>query len=148
MSTLLVETLYDKLEQEIEYNGEKRVLMAAFIPYLYFHNVSGATFAFEIERNSTVIFSQQFTSEQIALAVGAQYAHVFYPIVPSNPVQLEAATYKFRIKVISGYVIGESFLGWIRQYQDTQNEMSYTPTVADEITYAIRFKEYQEGIKI
>lgn len=148
MSTLLVQTLNDKLEQEIEYSGTNRALMASFVPYLYIHNVSGATFKFEIERNSNVIFSQEFTSEQINLSVGGVYAHVFYPIVPTNPVQLEAGIYKFRIEAVSGYVAGPSFIGWIQQHQDTQNEMDYIPIDDSQLSFAIRFKKYQEGIKI
>lgn len=148
MSTLLVQTLYTELEQEIEYTGDNRVLMSAFIPYLYFHNVTGATFRFEVEKNSTVIFSQEFTSEEIVLAVGGVYAHVFYPIVPTNPVQLEAAIYKFRIVAVSGYTAGASFIGWIQQHQDTQNLMNYVPTTSDKLSFAIRFKSYKEGIKI
>lgn len=148
MSTLLVQTLYTQLEQEIEYTGENRVLMAAFIPYLYFHNVTGATFRFEIERDSSIIFSQEFTSSEIATAVGGQYAHVFYPIVPTNPVQLEAAVYTFRILAVSGYAAGASFIGWIQQHQDTQNAMDYTPTDDSQLSFAIRFKQYQEGINI
>jgi len=148
MSTLLVQTLYTKLEQEIEYTGENRVLVAAFVPYLYFHNVTGATFRFELERDSEVVFSQEFTSEDISGAVNGQYAHVFYPIVPTNPVQLEAAVYTFRILAVSGYTAGSSFIGWIQQHQDTQNVMDYVPTTSDKLSFAIRFKQYQEGIKI
>lgn len=148
MSTLLVQTLYTQLEQEIEYTGENRAIMAAFIPYLYFHNVTGATFRFEIERDSSVIFSQEFTSEDISTAVGGSYAHVFFPIVPTNPVQLEAAVYTFRIVAVSGYTAGASFIGWIQQHQDTQNAMDYTPTDDSQLSYAIRFKQYQEGINI
>lgn len=148
MSTLLVQTLYTQLEQEIEYTGENRAVMAAFIPYLYFHNVTGATFRFEIERDSVVIFSQEFTSAQIVSAAGGQYAHVFYPIVPTNPVQLEAGVYKFRILAVSGYTAGLSFIGWIQQHQDTQNAMDYTPTDDSQLSFAIRFKQYQEGINI
>lgn len=148
MSTLLVQTLYTKLEQEIECTGESRVLVAAFAPYLYFHNVTGATFRFELERDSVVIFSQEFTSEDISAAVNGQYAHVFYPIVPTNPVQLEAAVYTFRILAVSGYTVGSSFIGWIQQHQDTQNVMDYVPTTSDKLSFAIRFKQYQEGIKI
>lgn len=148
MSTLLVQTLYTQLEQEIEYTGENRVLMAAFIPYLYFHNVTGATFRFEIERDSSVIFSQEFTSSDISASVGGQYAHVFYPIVPTNPVQLEAAVYTFRILAVSGYTAGASFIGWIQQYQDTQNSMDYIPKDDSQISFAIRFKQYQEGINL
>lgn len=147
MSILLVETLQTELVQDIDYEGETRVEIASFIPYIYFHNVTGAVFTFEIERDSEIIFSQDFTSEEIRLATG-NYAHVFFPIIPINPVQIEAGSYKFRIKAKSGYLAGEQFIGWIKQYVDVQNEMSYTPTDDSQNTFAIRFKKYREGIKI
>lgn len=147
MSILLVETLQTELVQDIDYEGETRVEIAAFIPYIYFHNVTGAVFTFEIEKDSEIIFTQDFTSEEIRLATG-NYAHVFFPIIPINPVQIEAGSYKFRIKAKSGYLAGEQFIGWIKQYVDVQNEMSYTPTSSASNTFAIRFKKYREGIKI
>lgn len=147
MSILLVETLQTELVQDIDFEGEKRVEIAAFIPYIYFHNVTGAVFTFEIERDTEIIFSQDFTSEEIRLVTG-NYAHVFYPIIPINPVQIEAGSYKFRIKAKSGYLAGEQFIGWIKQYVDVQNEMSYTPIDDSQNTFAIRFKKYREGITI
>ena len=147
MSILLVETLQTELVQDIDFEGETRVEIAAFIPYIYFHNVTGAVFTFEIERDSEIIFTQDFTSEEIRLVTG-NYAHVFYPIIPINPVQIEAGSYKFRIKAKSGYLAGEQFIGWIKQYVDVQNEMSYTPIDDSQNTFAIRFKKYREGITI
>lgn len=147
MSILLVETLQTELVQDIDYEGETRVEIAAFIPYIYFHNVTGAVFTFEIERDSEIIFTQDFTSEEIRLVTG-NYAHVFYSIIPINPVQIEAGSYKFRIKAKSGYLAGEQFIGWIKQYVDVQNEMSYTPIDDSQNTFAIRFKKYREGITI
>ena len=147
MSLVLVETLQTELSQNITFSGEDRVEIAAFVPYLYIHNVSGATFTFEILRDSSSIFSQDFTSEEINQAVNGYYAHVFYPIVPLNPVQIEPGDYVFKIKTKTGYLAGSNFIGWCKQYYDTQNEMSYTPTSDEELTYAIRFKIYREGIK-
>ena len=147
MSILLVETLQSELSQDISFTGENRAEIAAFLPYLYIHNVSGATFTFEIVRDNATIFLQDFTSEEIAQEVGGVYAHVFYPIVPVNPVQIEPGSYKFKIKAKSGYLPGESFLGWCKQYNDIQNEMSYTPSSDSDNSLAIRFKIYREGIK-
>jgi hypothetical protein len=147
MSILLVETLQDSLSQEIDFTLDERVEIAAFIPYIYFHNVTGAVFTFELKRDSDVIFEQDFTSEQVKEASG-DYAHVFYPIIPINPVQLENGSYTFTIKRKSGYLAGASFIGWIKQYVDVQNEMSYTPESSASNTFAIRFKKFREGIKI
>ncbi len=147
MSVLLVETLQTSLSQEIDYTGESRVEIAAFYPYVYFHNVTGAVFTFEIKQGATVVFEQDFTSEEIRAASG-DYAHVFFPIIPDFPVQLEEGSYTFSIKAKSGYTAGATFIGWIKQYQDIQNEMSYTPSSSASNTYALRFKKYIEGITI
>jgi len=147
MSILLVETLQDSLSQEISFNLENRAEIAAFIPYLYFHNVSGATFTFEIKKGLTVVFEQDFTSEEIRQSSG-DYAHVFYPIIPKNPVQIEAGSYMFTIKRKSNYLAADTFIGWIKQYYDIQNEMSYIPENDNQNSFAIRFKKYVEGIKI
>jgi hypothetical protein len=148
MSVLLVETLQDELVQDIDFTETQRVEIAAFIPYIYFHNVTGAVFTFEIEKNSEIVFSQDFSSEDIRNSVNASYAHVFYPIIPVNPVQLDEASYKFRIKRKSGYLAGSEFIGWVKQYVDVQNIMSYTPTDDSENTFAIRFKRLREGITV
>jgi hypothetical protein len=147
MSVLLVETLQDELSQNISFTGEDRIEIAAFLPYFYVHNVSGATFTFEIQGDSGTIFAQDFTSEEISQAVNGQYAHVFYPIIPANPVQLQPGSYTFKIKSKSGYVASDRFLGWIKQYNDIQNAMSYSPTSDRQNSFAIRFKIYREGIK-
>lgn len=147
MSIVLVETLQSELSQNISFTGEDRIEIAAFVPYLYIHNLSGATFTLEILRNSAPIFSQDFTSEEINQAVNGVYAHVFYPIIPENPVQIEPGDYTFKIKAKSGYLPAENFIGWCRQYNDVQNQMSYSPTSDSENSLAIRFKIYREGIK-
>lgn len=146
MSVLLVQTLQTELVQDIDFELDYRVEIVAFIPYIYFHNVTGAVFTFEIEKESEIIFSQDFSSDDIRNSVNADYAHVFYPIIPINPVQLEQASYKFRIKRKSGYLAGNQFIGWIQQYVDVQNEMNYTPIDDSENSFAIRFKSLREGI--
>lgn len=142
----MVETLDSYLEQEIEFISSRRCNIAAFIPYIYYHNAAGAVFKFEIIKGASVIFQQTFTSLDIVDSVGGVYAHVFYPIIPVNPVQIQSGVYKFRIAPVSGYTPGNTFIGWIKQFEDTQNKMSYIPTDDSQLTYAIRFKEYTEGI--
>ena len=93
MSTLLVETLNTSLEQEIRLESEFRYSIGAIIPYLYLHNSPAGTFTLSIiNEDDETVFSQVFTSVLIKTALGTalDYAHVFYPIIPSDPIQLDA----------------------------------------------------------
>lgn len=146
---LLVETLKTQFSQIINYEGE-RVSIGAFIPYLYCHNVSG-TFTFEVESNSETIFSQNFSIDEIktSLNTSNNYFHVFYPIVPINPVQLETGQYTFKLIAPIGYMPNQSsFIGWVKQHEDIQNKMDYIPSNDRQNTFAIRFKAYKEGINV
>lgn len=147
MSQFLVVTLQNSLSQEIEFTNEERVEIAGFYPYIYFHNVEDATFTFKIERNSVTVFEQDFTADEIRDFSG-DYAHIFLPIIPLHPVQIEKGVYNFSINANEGYQASETFIGWIKQYQDIQNEMSYTPINDTQNTFAIRFKRYIEGIRV
>ena len=148
MSQLLVETLTTELSQEINYDSDERCSIACFIPYIYFHNAVGS-FTFEIESDYGVIFSKSFTAQDIkdSIPSTANYAHVFYPIIPTNPVQIERGSFTFRLIAGAGYSVTQSsFIGWIKQHEDIQNRMSYNPASDNENTFAIRFKMYKEGI--
>lgn len=146
---LLVETLTNEFSQVINYEGE-RVSIGAFIPYLYCHNAVG-TFTFRVESNAGIIFSQQFSISDIktSLNTANDYFHVFYPIIPINPVQLESGQYTFKLIAPMGYSPTQSsFIGWVKQHEDIQNSMDYTPASDSENTFAIRFKVYKEGINV
>jgi hypothetical protein len=147
---LLVETLKDNLSQEIRYEGEDRLSMAAFIPYLYCHNVSG-TFTFQVLNGSDILVSESFTVEDIKESLGSasNYLHVFYPIIPTNPVQIENGNYTFKLIAPEGYVPSQgSFMGWIKQFENIQNSMDYNRSSDSQNTFAIRFKSYKEGINV
>ena len=91
MTTLLVGTLQDELIQEIKYNLEERIHVGAFIPYLYIHNASADFFTFELSNTDGVLFQKNFTVAEMKLSLGTSenYFHIYYPIIPTNPVQLE-----------------------------------------------------------
>ena len=148
MSTLLVETLTTELSQDIAYDSDERCSIACFIPYLYFHNAVGS-FTFEVESELGVIFSKTFTASDIKASIPTSnnYAHVFYPIIPTNPVQIQKGSFTFRLIAGSGYSVTQSsFIGWIKQHEDIQNRMSYNPASDNDNTFAIRFKMYKESI--
>ncbi len=145
MTTLLVDKLGTSLEQNITVTGTERVHIAAFIPYIYVYNNPAGTFTFQLIKSSVVIFSQSFTSADIKTSVGTanNYIHSFYPIVPTVLVQMLAGNYTVKI-TSSGYTATEaSYLGWIRQHENIQNEIDYTPTSDRKNPLAIRIKTYK-----
>lgn len=107
------------------------------------------TFTLEMTGPNGVVVSGSFTSIDIksAISTNDNYAHVFYPIIPITPIQIEKGS--FTIKLISsGYSPTESsFLAWIQQHENIQNEMSYIPADDTGNSFAVRFKSYKEGIK-
>lgn len=144
---LVVETLYESLEQDITLESDRRIHIGAIIPYLYFHNLSSGLFKFQLIRNSSVLYEHLFSWEDIKAGKIDNYMHVYHPIVPVSPIQLESDNYKVKIMAVSGYqATGNSFLGWIKQHEDIQLPMDYTPISDIQNTFTIRFKEYKEGI--
>lgn len=143
MSTLVVNEIVDSLEQEFTFNLNTRSHIGAFYPYLVMINQPLGTFAFKFFKGATELFSVDFTSIDISTE---SYAHVFFPIIPENPIQLEKGQYKISITT-SGYTkTNDSYIGWIQQFEDIQNEMSYTPIRTEENSLAFRLKIYKEGI--
>lgn len=149
MTNLLVETLKTELSQEIRLENQERYTIGAIIPYLYLHNAPAGTFTLEILSGVTSVFSQSFTSADIKTAIGTtdNYAHVFYPIIPQNPIQLDAGLYTIKLSAAGYSVLGSSFLGWIRQHEDLNNKLDYVPASDDENPLAVRLKVFKRGIK-
>ena len=146
MTTLLFKKLVTTLEQDLRYNSAKRCQIAAFIPYIYMHNSPSGTFIFELlNEDAEVIFSQSFDSAGIkqSLVTTNNYAHVFYPIVPTNPIQIERGLYTIKLSA-TGYTPSDSsYLGWIQQYENVQNVMDYVPASDAENSLAIRIKKWE-----
>ena len=150
MSTLLVEKLRDLLSQEFTVTDEDRHHVGAFIPYIYMHNAPAGTFIFSVKNSSNVtIFSKSFTSIDIkaSLNTSQNYAHVFYPIIPANPIQLEKGNYIFTMSSSEYNNSSSSFLGWIRQYESLNNILGYETTDDGQNPLATRLKVYERGIK-
>jgi hypothetical protein len=148
VTTLLVETLKTELSQEIRLENQERYTIGAIIPYLYLHNSPVGTFTLEILSGVTSVFSQSFTSADIKTAIGTSdnYAHVFYPIVPQNPVQLDAGVYTIKLSAAGYNALGSSFLGWIRQHENLNNILDYEPVSDSENPLAVRLKVFKRGI--
>lgn len=149
MTTLLFELLEDELIHNFSLNLNRRYHIACFAPYLYMHGSPVGTFTFEILKNDLSIFSKVFNCDDIKSSLNTtdDYAHVFYPIIPEVPLQLEKGTYKAKI-TSEDYVSGASFLGWIKQFEDLNNELDYVPDSVEDHPLAMRIKELKEGYSI
>ena len=151
MSTLLVDSLDTDgiLSQEFRISLDTRYNIGAIIPYLYMHGAPAGTFYLGVQKNGSEIFSQSFTCADIKTALDTtdDYAHVFFPIVPNLPLYLEKGIFSVNL-YSSGYVSGSSFLGWVKQHENLNNELDYTPVNDLENPLATRFKIYQQGIFI
>ena len=150
MTTLVIDELKSSLEQEFRLDRQERYSIGAFIPYLYMHNSPLGTFKITLSKNGNAInFLETFTSADIKLALNTSdnYAHVFYPIIPSKPIQLEKGLYKITLSSVSGYTFkNNSYLGWIRQHENVQPDRSYYLNDESELAYSMRIKVFTEGI--
>lgn len=149
MTTLVVNPIGSSLEQEFTYNLNDRCHIGAFYPYLVLINAPSGTFNCELIKGGITLFSKAFTSADIKLSLTTSdnFAHAFYPVIPTNPVQIEKGTYKLKIST-SGYTeTSSSYLAWAQQFEDIQNEMSYTTSGDNENSLAFRLKIYKEGIQ-
>jgi hypothetical protein len=147
MSTILYKKLNSELFQNrtLVISDERidRIHIAAFCPYILMVGNPSGTLTFSVETNSVEIFSQDFTSADIRLSLNTtdNYAHVFYPIAPTNPIQLGEGDYVF--KLTSSYTPTElSHFGWIQQYEDIQTDTNYTISSDDQNPLAMRIKLY------
>lgn len=112
-------------------------------------NAPAGTFSMDLTKDAVVVFSKDFTSSDIKLSLTTSnnFAHAFYPVIPTNPVQLEKGTYTLSITAIGYTETMDSYLGWAQQFEDVQNQMSYTPSGTEENSLAFRLKVYKEGIE-
>jgi hypothetical protein len=71
---------------------------------------------------------------------------VFYPIIPDSPIKLEKGTYTLKLTA-SGYISNSSsFIGWLQQFEDVQNDMDYLPLFSNQNSLAFRLKIFKEGV--
>jgi len=92
--------------------------------------------------------SADFTLSEVKTAIGttSNYIHSFIPIMPLTPLKIEKGSYSLRLSA-SGYSPNaSSFIGWIQQFEDVQNVMSYLPLDDSQNSLAFRVKEFKEGI--
>ena len=150
MTTLVMDTLESTLSQSLSFKLNRRVQVGSLVPYLYVHNFTGSV-SLSLTGASGTLFSKTFSLADIKTSLGTtdNYHHVFYSVIPTNPTQLEKGEYTLTLAAGSGYSsTGISFIGWIKQHENIQNEMDYIPLSDIQNSYAVRFKEYKEGINV
>lgn len=146
MTTLVVNTLAGEMSQDFRLALGVRTQIASVLPYLYMHNAPAGTFTVSIEADYGTAASKTFDCDDIKAALNTtdDFAHVFYPVVFDDPVQLDAGTYSLKLSA-SGYSpTGSSFIGWIQQHEDLNMELDYTPLSDSDNPLAFRLKTYKE----
>jgi len=144
VSTLLVSELITELEHEVRFSQTGRIHIAGLYPYLLKFGSPAGTFTISFIKGATTLFSKSFAATSISATA---YAHTFYPVLPDNPVQIEAGLYTIKLTA-TGYSFNSSaYIAWIQQFENIQNAMEYTPENDTKNPLAIRIKTYKEGIE-
>lgn len=144
MTTLVCDDLYTYLEQNVRFLSPQRIHIAGIYPYLLKMGNPSGTFTFSLKKGSVTIFSNSFIASDIS---SSNYIHTFFPIIPTNPVQIEIGLYTLRLSA-SGYAYASnSCISWVQQFENIQNEMEYVPTYPGANSLSTRIKTYSEGIK-
>lgn len=146
---LLSQTIRDSLSQVYTATNSKRFSIAGFYPYLLLVNAPSGTFTFTLTINGEDVFTKEFTSADLKSSLNTtnDTLHTFFPIVPTNPVFIERGDFTCTIST-SGYSpSSNSYIAWIQQFEDVQNETEYEAVSSDENPLAMRIKIYKEGIQ-
>ena len=146
MTTLVNTILETELNQNVTYSNETRLSIAAFYPYLLMYNSPVGTFSFSIFKGVEEIYTKAFTSADIKSSIETtdNYAHVFFSIIPENPIQIEKGVYTFKLQA-SGYTLStSSYLAWIQQHENIQTELESEIENFTELPFSVRIKSYTE----
>lgn len=145
MTTLLVQPLRDSLEQSFTLKYNKRYVIGCISPYIYVQNKPSGTFTFKVQKDGSDLFTATFTAQDVldSIETANDNAHVFYPVV-TDGLFLEKG--EFKIVLESNYSSSDSsFVGWIQQFENTQNSLDYTANSDNKLPLATRIKIYERG---
>jgi hypothetical protein len=147
--TFVVESLKSALEQNFKFSLETRYVIAAFLPYLYLHNAPDGIFSFAVLKDGEIIYSHAFNSVDIKLSLSTtnNYAHVYFPIIPTLPMVMEKGSYIARLTASNYEATSTKFLGWIRASESVSNIITVPP---NSLGYplSMRIKTLNQGILI
>jgi hypothetical protein len=147
--TFVVEPLKSALSQDFHLSLETRYVIAAFLPYLYLYNSPDGIFSFAVLKDGEMVYSHAFNSVDIKLSLSTtnNYAHVYYPIIPTRPVVLEKGSYIARLTASNYEATNTKFLGWIRASENVSSILTMPP---NSLSYplSMRIKTLNQGILI
>lgn len=148
MTSLIIETLRNELVQEVSFKLNRRYQIASIAPYLYMHNNPDGIFTLTLMKGEEVVHAFSFTSEDIknGLNTPNNYAHLFFPLIPSTPLLLEKGNYKFILGANGLYhATSMGFLAWVKQHENLNNDVDYVLDGHSNLPLALRIKEYVEA---
>lgn len=134
MTQLLVHDLGTYLAQDFTVLADKRIIVEAVRPYLYFHNSPSGTFTLSLYKGATLIDSASITSSEIqtALATSNNYFHAYSRFDFENHPVLNEGAYTLKLTA-SGYInSSSSYIGWVALHEDLINNITYTPNSDSE----------------
>ena len=145
MSTVMYQPLTTELSEIIRIENYGRHHIASICPYIFINGNPSGQFKFQILEQSTTIFEHIFTAQDVLNVMGTlnNYAHVFFPIVPENPLYLKNGNYTLKLSATGYSFSTNSHIGWCQQFENVQNEMDYIPTNDVENPLAFRIKIYK-----
>ena len=114
---LVSRELKTELTQEFNLLLDKRHHVREVSVYLLMYNSPSGEFTFEILKGSEVVYSYEFTSQDIKTALGTtdDYAHLFLPM-PAN-FSLSRGTYIAKLSADNYTYLSSSFLGWVNDWE-------------------------------
>ena len=149
MTTLVVTELRTSLTQSYSFDLNERAHIGSVSPYIYIHNAPAGNFSLTLSQNSNVVISKSFDCNDLLSELGTvdDFAHGFFPFIDDSLMIVENGDFTVTLTAVSGYSYNESsFIGWVRQHEDIQNAMNYTPLNDSENPLAARIKIYKQGI--
>lgn len=142
MTTLLVEELRTELIHEFLITKQFRNVLGAIYPYIAMVGAPAGNFKIKFYRDNNLVFTRTFTSQDLkdSLESFKDNLHVWYPIIPEFPIQLNKGLYKVRLSATGYTYSGDSFIGWIRQHENLNNKLNYEPLNDAKNPLALRIK--------
>jgi hypothetical protein len=140
----------DSISQEVEILDQERKFIACFSPYLFFYNNPTGTIIFKVTKSAVVVFQSTIDLGNIKAEIGttSDYIHLFYPIIPINPLSLERGAYTISIEAGTYSYSPSSYIGWSSQHENIQSIFNYVAIDDTENPLAMRVKVLKKGILI
>lgn len=152
MSKLLVEELiHDQvLVHEFSYGLSQRVQLGGFYPYIFMKGAPAGDFYVTFRNlDGSFSFQKHFTASDIKAVMNTtdNNVRIFLPCIPPTPIYLKKGDYQMYLEA-ENYIFNRgAFIGWIKQHENLNNALNYTPSNDVENPLAFRLKVFKEGIQ-